>query len=181
MDPVTVRTRLDEDLPGAVAALVEVHRTDGYPVEGVDAPEAWLRSGDVLAAWVAEAGRRVVGHVAIMRGGGAAAVEQWIGRSGEDRSGVAVLARLFVVEGARKQATGRRLVEAATAWGHARGLRLVLDVVAKDVAAMRLYERLGWRRIGEVAHHYGVGRTTPATCYVAPAGPVCGALPGPVT
>ena len=49
------------------------------------------------------------------------------------------------------------------------GLRLVLDVMTKDTDAIRLYERLGWARIGETTHRYGDGLRTPAVCYVSPA------------
>jgi hypothetical protein len=38
----TIRSRADSDLPEAAAALVGVHRGDGYPVEGVDDPRRWL-------------------------------------------------------------------------------------------------------------------------------------------
>jgi hypothetical protein len=40
----TVRPRADADLPATAAALVEVHRSDGHPVEGVDDPRGWLVS-----------------------------------------------------------------------------------------------------------------------------------------
>jgi hypothetical protein len=40
----TVRPRADADLPATAAALVEVHHSDGHPVEGVDDPRGWLVS-----------------------------------------------------------------------------------------------------------------------------------------
>ena len=64
-DALTIRERTAADLPAAAAALVEVHRTDGYPVEGVDDPVAWLDSAAVRRAWIAEVSERVVGHVSI--------------------------------------------------------------------------------------------------------------------
>ncbi|MEU5795243.1 GNAT family N-acetyltransferase [Streptomyces sp. NPDC047813] len=168
MESVVVRLFEDTDLSGAAKALVEVHETDGYPVEGVEDPQAWLRSDDVLAAWVAEAREVIVGHVAIMSPRGEDAVSMWLAESGENESRVAVLARLFVVKAARENATGKRLMEAAMSHARANGLRLVLDVVEKDTSAMRLYERLGWRKIGEATHHFGDGQSIPAVCYVAP-------------
>jgi ribosomal protein S18 acetylase RimI-like enzyme len=44
----------------------------------------------------------------------------------------------------------------------------VLDVMTKDTAAIRLYERLGWQKIGEASHHFGDGQRTAALCFVSP-------------
>ncbi|MDX3364061.1 GNAT family N-acetyltransferase [Streptomyces sp. ME02-6978.2a] len=169
MGALIVRPFSDDDLAGAATALIEVHHTDGYPVEGVEDPEAWIKSDAVLAAWVAEGDGRVMGHVAVMKPQGEAAVRLWTKQSGDNDDHVGVLARLFVVKEARKQAAGQRLMDAAMTYARAHDRRLVLDVMTKDAAAIRLYERLGWRKIGETLHHFGNGRTLPAVCYVAPA------------
>jgi ribosomal protein S18 acetylase RimI-like enzyme len=163
-----VRPITDDDVPGAIAALVEVHATDGYPVEGVAEPEAWLCSPAVLRAWVAERAGKVVGHVAVMRPQGEGAVELWQDKSGEGEGRIGVLARLFVVRDARRHAVGERLMEAAMDHARDSALRLVLDVMTKDTSAIRLYERLGWQRIGEVTHHFGADQQIPAVCYVWP-------------
>ncbi|SED90959.1 Ribosomal protein S18 acetylase RimI [Streptomyces sp. 3213] len=164
-----VRPFEDADLSGAASALVEVHETDGYPVEGVSSPERWLRSEDVMAAWVAEVRGKIVGHVAVMKPHGEDAVSMWVEKSGDDEQSVAVLARLFVVKEARKNATGEKLMIAAMDHAISQHIRLVLDVMTKDHAAIRLYERLGWIKIGEAAHQYGDGQQIDAVCYVAPA------------
>ncbi|MFK0171138.1 GNAT family N-acetyltransferase [Streptomyces sp. NPDC090306] len=168
MKPATVRPFEDDDLAGAAEALTAVHASDGYPVEGIDDPKAWIRSADVLAAWVAEADGQIVGHVSVMRAYGEDAVAFWTEQSGEPATHVAVLARLFVVREARKQALGERLVQAAVSHARAHGLRLVLDVMTKDRSAMRLYERLGWREIGRASHRYGADQSIDAVCYVSP-------------
>ncbi|GLF96731.1 GNAT family N-acetyltransferase [Streptomyces yaizuensis] len=168
MKPSVVRPFNADDLSGAAKALVEVHETDGYPVEGIEDPEAWISSDDVLAAWVAETDEGIAGHVSVMRPHGEEAVSLWIEQSDDDEAHVAVLARLFVIKAAREHATGRRLMEAAMEYARGRDLRLVLDVMAKDAAAIRLYERLGWRRIGEATHSYGSGQSIQAICFVAP-------------
>lgn len=77
MAEAIIRPFEDADLPGAATALVEIHRSDGYPVEGVDPPERWLRSESVLAAWVAEEDGRIVGHVALMQPHGEDTVALW--------------------------------------------------------------------------------------------------------
>ncbi|MEU0787497.1 GNAT family N-acetyltransferase [Streptomyces sp. NPDC006173] len=163
-----VRPFGDADLPGAAAALVEVHGTDGYPVEGVDQPELWLRSTDVLAAWVAEVSNKIVGHVALMKPRGEDAVSLWIEQSGDAEEHVAVLARLFVIKEARKHAVGEKLMKAAADYARGRDLRLVLDVMTKDAAAIHLYERLGWVKIGEATHRFGDGQQIDAICFVSP-------------
>jgi ribosomal protein S18 acetylase RimI-like enzyme len=167
----TIRPYDDTDLPGTAGALTNVHATDGYPVEGVAHPEAWLRSDDVLASWVAEADGRIVGHVAVMRPRGQDAVTLWAGQSGDEEQHIAVLARLFVVRDARSQALGERLVRTAMLYARHHDRRLVLDVMVKDTAAIRLYERLGWSRTGQATHPYGNGQRIQAICYVAQARP----------
>jgi len=60
-------------------------------------------------------------------------------------------------------------MRAAMDYAKQNSLRLVLDVMTKDTAAIRLYERLDWQPIGEVSHHFGAGQQIPAVCYVWPA------------
>ncbi|MGW0942378.1 N-acetyltransferase family protein [Streptomyces sp. NPDC002623] len=163
-----IRPFQDADLPGAAAALTDVYATDGYPVEGVARPEDWLRSDDVLASWVAEVERRIVGNVAVMRPRGESAVSLWVEQSAADERHIGVLARLFVVKDARKRAVGAELVRTAMDYGVSHSRRLVLDVMVKDQAAIRLYERLGWLDTGRTTHHYGAGQSIEAICYAAP-------------
>ena len=40
--------------------------------------------------------------------------------------------------------------------------------MTKDGAAIRLYERLGWRRIGTTQHDDGHGNAIDAYCYASP-------------
>jgi ribosomal protein S18 acetylase RimI-like enzyme len=123
----------------------------------------------MLAAWVAELDGRVAGHVAISTPQhDDAAVRLWTRCSNEPRDRLAVLGRLFVVPSARGEAFGERLIKAAQREATNRRLRIVLDVMAKDQTAIRLYERLGWRFIGTAEHEFGEGQTIPAYCYVAP-------------
>ena len=58
-------------------------------------------------------------------------------------------------------------MESAHAAARDVGRRLVLDVMSKDTAAIALYERLGWTRIGDTEHPDGHGHTVTAHCYVA--------------
>ena len=165
-----IRERTEADLPGAAAALVEVHETDGYPVEGVNDPERWLTGPTLLRDCVGDLEGRIVGHVSISRPQpGDAAATMWTTTPENGHDTVAVLGRLFVLQVARAQSLGERLMQAATEYAQHHGLRLVLDVMTKDAAAIRLYERLGWQCIGETQHDDGTGRLVPAVCYVSPA------------
>lgn len=170
MTDAVVRAIQDADIPGAAAALVQVHATDGYPVEGVAQPTEWISSPAVAQAWVAEAGGRIIGHVAVMRPQDEEAVTLWQALSRNDEAPTGVLARLYVVREARGRSVGEGLVRAAMAYAKERGMRLVLDVMTKDVSAVRLYERMGWRAIGEATHGFGEGQHVSAVCYVSPAG-----------
>ncbi|MFB8088097.1 GNAT family N-acetyltransferase [Streptomyces sp. NPDC055992] len=166
---VVVRARVDGDLGAAAVVLAGVHASDGYPVEGVADAEAWLSPDGLIAAWVAEVGGRVVGHVAVNRARrGEDVARLWRERRGAPGDAeVAVLARFFVGREARGAFAGARLVAAAEGYARAHGLPLVLEVLTKDAAAIRLYERLGWQRIGELRHFFA-GRHFDALCFVAP-------------
>ncbi len=165
---VTVRARRETDIPASAAALVAVHASDGYPVEGVADPRAWLMPPGLLESWVAELDGEVVGHVSVSAANHEDAVMMWTDVSGEPRERIAVLARLFVLPGARRRAVGERLTLAATDFARRSGHRLVLDVMAKDQAAIRLYERLGWRHIGTTTHVFDGSAGIPAYCYASP-------------
>src|SRR4026207_932360 len=157
---VQIRPRASDDLPAAAAALVQVHHSDGYPVEGVDDPAAWLTSPHQIAAWVAELDDHIVGHAALGEPQpDDAAATLWAEHDEGHRDHVAVLGRLFVLHEARGHALGEQLVRTATASAHEHRRRLVPAVLTQDAAAIRLYERLGWQRIGTTQHHYGHGRT----------------------
>jgi hypothetical protein len=61
-----------------------------------------------------------------------------------------VLARLFVAPAYRREGTGGRPLQAATAAADARQLAPILDVAAHFKPAMALYKKHGWRRVGSV-------------------------------
>ena len=166
-DQLVIRPRRDADIPALARVLAEVHSLDGYPVEGVADAEAWLVSSQMLAAWAAVLGRGLVGQVMLMGpSAGDDAANIWMGRHGA--GDVAVVGRLFVAPRARGRHAGRKLMEAAASHAEELGRRAVLDVMDKDTAAIRLYERLGWRPIGSFRHSHSRGQGEPATAYEAP-------------
>jgi ribosomal protein S18 acetylase RimI-like enzyme len=167
-DPV-IRPRTDDDLESAGQALVDVHSTDGYPVEGVADPVAWLKPAGLIRAWVAELDGEIVGHVALSDPQpGDDAARLWMEQSDDKPEDIAVLGRLFVKRAARGKSIGLQLARAAVSDSATNGKTLVLDVMEKDQDAIRLYERLGLKRIGEATHHFGEGQSITAICYVVP-------------
>jgi ribosomal protein S18 acetylase RimI-like enzyme len=164
-----IRPRQDADLESAGTALVDVHGTDGYPVEGVADPVAWLQPNGLISSWIAELDGQIVGHVAISEPQpGDDAVRLWLEQSDDTIDNVAVIGRLFVTKAARRKAIGEKLARAVVTDPEVRGKRLVLDVMEKDQDAIRLYERLGLRKIGTATHKFGEGQTITAYCYVVP-------------
>lgn len=165
---VLIRPRRESDISAAAAGLVRVYASDGYPVEGVSHPESWLTPAGMIESWVAEISGVFVGHVLISRPMGEEAVSLWLDQSHDAEERVAVLARLFVLPEARQRSVGGKLMGEAVAYANRHGIRLVLDVLLKDAAAVRLYERVGWKRIGSASHSFGAAQEAAALCFVSP-------------
>ena len=162
---ITVRPRTDEDLEACAALLVEVHAVDGYPVEGVAQPLEWLTPDNILASWVAEdAAGAIVGHVMLMHPGTEDVVRLWRQLEPSNESPIAVGGRLFVRPQERRHGTGGLLAQAALDYALESGTVILLDVMAKDKAAIRMYERLGMHYFGP-ANHTVASITYPAHCY----------------
>ncbi|MFD2027631.1 GNAT family N-acetyltransferase [Promicromonospora aerolata] len=163
---LTTRPRRDEDLPDLAAVLVRVHAQDGYPVEGVADPEGWLRHPNELQSWTAVEDDRPIGQITLTR----AVVDDdaarvWHEHTGGDINRLAIPVRLFVDPDHRGSGAGRLLMEAAVEFARFRRLAIAFDVMLKDRAAIRLYDRLGAVRIDTLTHHYGDGLTEPAAVY----------------
>lgn len=166
---LTIRPRSDEDLPELAAALVRVHALDGYPVEGVADPEAWLRHNHELQSWTAVEDGKPVGQITLTRATpDDDAARAWQEHTGGDIDRLAIPVRLFVAPDHRGSGAGRLLMEAAVDYARTRGLAIAFDVMLKDSAAIRLYERHGAQRVGDLTHHYGDGLTEPAAVYAVP-------------
>ncbi|EKA62379.1 acetyltransferase [Janibacter hoylei PVAS-1] len=139
--------------------LVAVNKRDGYPVEGVDSPLAWLDLPDAIGQWTALLDGRPRGHAALLQ---PKSTDEVVGlvvdKQGVSMTQLAVLARLFVDPRVRGQGIGEALLKAAEDSARSLGLTLVLEVLAKDKSAMNLYLRNGWKVIGESDHVWGEGR-----------------------
>jgi GNAT superfamily N-acetyltransferase len=164
-----IRLREIADLDECVHVLAKVHEADGYPVNWPDDPRTWLMRPSLLAAWVAERGEHVVGHIALSRGGaGDVAPALWSRRARVPVEETAVVSRLFVSPAARGHGIGALLMARAVQEAKARAVHPVLDVLASDTSAAALYERLGWSLLATVDQRWGPAQTVTVHCYAAP-------------
>ncbi|WP_419706857.1 N-acetyltransferase family protein [Promicromonospora sp. NFX87] len=164
---VTIRPRREEDIPALAAVLVRVHELDGYPVEGVADPNGWLRHNQELQSWTAVEGDQPIGQITLTRARpDDTAAQAWHTHTGGEVGRLVIPARLFVDPDHRGSGAGRSLMKAAVDFAHAEGNPVAFDVMLKDHAAIRLYERLGAERIQVLEHRYGSSLTEPAAVYV---------------
>ena len=144
-----VRPRAEADVDRLLEIVGRTYEHDRYPALLPDVTRDFVVSRHEAAAWVAEVHGEVVGQVALLELWGddslRARTDEW-GLTDQ----VVILGRLFVDPSSRASGAGRALVEAAVAGAHERGRRPILDVMKDYGAAIALYERLGWERIGEV-------------------------------
>ncbi len=167
---LTVRPRHDGDLDGLAEELRLVAKADGYPSRWPGDPVAWVRGRDVPQAWVASAGDVVVGQVLLRRPGDDPPARMHADASLADVNACAVVERMFVTPVARGRGLGEALLLAAWQEASSRNLHAVLDVVSTNLAAVRLYRRLGWRYLGDYEYVFGDGGPDELLhCFAAPA------------
>ena len=138
MARIAVRPRAADDLPACVAVLRATHEVNGYPAIWPHDPSRWLTSANTdAAAWVATVDGAIRGHIA-------AIAEDF---TGTHEPPALSIVRLFVHPAIRGGGVGAALVGEALDYARANGRRPALEVADSGVAAIRLYERLGWRRV----------------------------------
>ncbi|MEJ2667710.1 MAG: GNAT family N-acetyltransferase [Deinococcales bacterium] len=146
-----VRLRRDTDVAACTRLLHVVHVSDRHQDRWPEDPASWLRPSGMLAAWVAERGGRVVGHVTLRVSLPGHGVAIWSQAAGLPQERLACVSRLFTAPDVRGAGLGGSLLEAACARARAEGRHPVLDVMDDSLAAIALYERRGWRQAGSVA------------------------------
>jgi GNAT superfamily N-acetyltransferase len=169
MSTVEVRLRTSGDLNTIGKVLEQVYETSGYPVEGVPDPISFITPPNTLCAWTATISNRIVGHAMVTAAkSGDPTVIAWL-KTGGRADQVAVLQRLFVDPSAKGNGIGKKLTVTATQWAASRSLRLTLLVLEKDRTAIRLYESLGWQRMGVTEYENAEGEKFKSYTYVSPA------------
>ncbi len=129
--------RAGPDDAGLVAELERAAAAHPWSAEAV----ASTLARPTTRAWIAVDGGRSVGHL----------VASVVADQGE-------VLTVGVVPTARRRGWGARLLEACQ--DHWRGAGVVegfLEVRAGNVAALRLYEREGWQRVGSRRGYYAHG------------------------
>lgn len=146
---VLVRPRRSGDVVDCVKLARLTHVADDYPKCWPQDPEAFIVSPRELGAWVAEYDGVVVGHVALHTPADDPTFDQVRLATGRDTAAIAVVARLFSSPDARGRGIGWALLTGAEQAAHAVGRLPILDVGKALTAAVALYDRAGWRRVGE--------------------------------
>jgi GNAT superfamily N-acetyltransferase len=159
---VVIRPRTDADLDELLRLLLEQQPSTGYPEGWPESwPDSWplidfIRRDTEYSAFVAEVGRRLVGHVSVLRpsapvlGGTADDPEtHWMAAHGRPLEELAVVACLFVADEQRGRGVGGALLDAAVADVTARGLGACLDAVNGRSPAVSVYLHRGWELVAE--------------------------------
>lgn len=145
-----------------------VYRRDGYPVTLPDDLEGFIVSPQALAAWVAEDSGTIVGHVGLHPDGSDPVMDVAMNALGQPREVLAVVARLLVLPTHRRKGVAASLLAHASRSAQTSGRFPILDVATHFADAIRLYEGLGWTRLGRVSVDIGGGHIVEEFVFCAP-------------
>ena len=160
----TIRPRVPTDTPHLADLLRAVHAIDGYPVEGMDDPDAFLSVPEQACSWVATCSTTdvLLGHVFLAPPPATPASTT----SSTAGAPTAKLGRLLTLPAARGAGIASALVKTATQWAAQSGWRVWLMALERNAEAMRLYERMGWREVARGEFTTGDGRVYASRDYV---------------
>jgi GNAT superfamily N-acetyltransferase len=156
-------------MPGLLSLASAAHERDGYPPSMPDDDLlSFLVSNIALAAWVAIDQGEVIGHVALHPAATTSVVDLAAGQLGRSHDEIGVVSRLLVASERRREGLGTCLVGLATSECRRLGLIPILDVGDGLDAAIALYEKLRWRRLGHVEVRLPTGIRVGEYVYTAP-------------
>jgi GNAT superfamily N-acetyltransferase len=147
---VLVRDRTQADLAACLDIARTVQARDNYPPRGAVDDDWFIAPPEQLAAWVAEEGSSIAGHVALHSAPNYVSTRLASSHLACGQDELGVVARLFVDPANRGSGIGEALLARATAAAVDRSLYPMLDVATHLSNAVALYESAGWERIGEV-------------------------------
>ncbi|MFI2295924.1 GNAT family N-acetyltransferase [Isoptericola sp. NPDC019571] len=167
---ITVRPRVEADVPTLIDVVREQQPTSGYPrawppVVGV---REFLVRPDEEAAWVAVHEGRVVGHVSVTSVHDDEHGAIWSAGAGRPVDQLGCVSVLFVASDVQGMGAGGRLLDAAEQHLRARGRTPVLDVDDRDGVAHAVYVHRGWQVVGEARFFWQAPDSPPARLLVLP-------------
>ena len=166
---VTVRLREPSDVAELTAILTTVYEFTKYPVDGPSSFPSRFQSKNALTSIVALYNGALVGHAELQDTSGLNPTVVAFLQSQEPLTSFAALVTLFVDPKVQGKGIGARLVSEAMERGRQARKRLVLVVLDKDTAAIRMYEKMGWQRGVEYFYETKQGVKYRAFTYLAPA------------
>jgi GNAT superfamily N-acetyltransferase len=143
--PRGIRVRRSRDVGSCARLLRRAYFEGVFPGHGDEDPRSWLDAPEVNAAWVAEQGGEIVGHVAVSSLRVGAAGLRWREIVGRPTEELRAVSRLFVRPRSRGAGIGSTLLQVATADVRARGLVPVTEVLTLSSEAPAFYLDQGWR------------------------------------
>jgi GNAT superfamily N-acetyltransferase len=165
---VSIRSRSPSDVPTLIKILTDVWNITKYPVDGPPSFPARFQSTKALNSYVALYQGKLVGHAELQDTSGLNPLVTESLTSYAPLSSYAALVSLFVDPAMQGKGIGAQLVREAMAWATAHDRNLVLIVLDKDTAAIRMYEKMGWKRGIEYSYETSQGVKYKAFSYVGP-------------
>ncbi|HEV2068597.1 MAG TPA: GNAT family N-acetyltransferase [Acidimicrobiales bacterium] len=150
-ETVRIRSRSGNDLPALRQLAEDVLRLDGYPPRLPRDLGRFIAAPDALASFVAVSEGQVVGHVCVSPSSSPEVLDLARRALGVSTQQLAVVARLLVSPAHRRNGFAQALLAEALAEVARLGRTPILDVATHFDAAMSLYERSGWRMLGQVS------------------------------
>ena len=150
-ETVRIRSRSGDDLPALRQLAEDVLRLDGYPPRLPRDLGRFIAASDALASFVAVSEGQVVGHVCVSPSSSPEVLDLAQRALGVPTQQLAVVARLLVSPAHRRNGFAQALLAEALGEVARLGRTPILDVATHFDAAMSLYERSGWRRLGQVS------------------------------
>lgn len=148
---IVIRPRLGRDLSALVRLMGEQQPTSRYPLVWPlpEPPEQFIVRPSEQAAWVAESGGQIVGHVCVTTVPDDDIHSIWSRATGLPHTELGCVSVLFVGADALGTGAGGRLLDTAVAAIRARGQTPVLEVTTQESnPAARVYQHRGWQLVG---------------------------------